>query len=390
MLGQMNYLSPQGIKKIDDYTIELGLNRPSLSVAYDISNYPGLVLPKGFGGDLTTEPIGTGPFLMKEYIPGQRARMVRREGYWRKGADGNPLPYLDEIVIVDLGDDRSAELAALRAGQIDTTIAPTVQMWQQLQKDPNFNITSLPTGASRILRVRADVKPWSDNRVRQALKYCHNRQKILATAVSNQGTIGNDSHVAPGVPDSSGLVAPYPFDPAKAKQMLADAGYPNGIKMEVTLPSAWPDAMAYIQTLKEDAAPGGFDISLNTVTTTQYWDKWLDLEVGVTWWAHRPLATMMLALAYTRDSTGKMVPWDETHWVDDEFDSVLSKAQQTLDLAERKKLVQRLEEIQKERGSICSPYYSNVWAIVNKRIKGVRPSKEEYALYHEAWVDPKA
>ena len=200
---------------------------------------------------------------MKEYVPGERCRLTKREGYWRMGEDGNPLPYLDEIVFVQLGDDPAAWQTALKSGQVEMIVEPPVTVWEGVKDDPTFTIISTPTAATRTLRVRVDQDPWKDNKVRQALKHCHNREKILALALRDQGVIGNDSHVAPAQGEYVPL-EPFPFDTAKSMALLKEAGVTTPVKVEINVASDWPESMAYAQALKEDAVAGGFDITLKT------------------------------------------------------------------------------------------------------------------------------
>jgi peptide/nickel transport system substrate-binding protein len=283
-----------------------------------------------------------------------------------------------------LGEDRSADLSAYQSGQVDTILEPNVAIWEALKDDAKTTIVATPTTATRVLRLRVDQEPWTKNEVRQAIKMCHNREKILALALQGQGTIGNDSHVAPSCPEYVEL-APYPFDTAKAKELLATAGYPNGVTVELTVASDWPESMAYAQALKEDAAAAGFTINLKPMPATQYWDGWTDFNFGITWWAHRPMATMLLPQAYIAGSDGKPVPWNETRWVDQEFMDILKQAEATLDLTKRKEFVAKLEQIQKERGSIATPFFMNVWKVYDKKFQGIEPSPEEYAIFYETW-----
>jgi peptide/nickel transport system substrate-binding protein len=323
---------------------------------------------------------------MAEYVPAERCKLVARKDYWRNGEDGKPLPYLDEIQMVQLGEDRSADLAALKSGQVDMIVEPPVSVWEALKADDKYQVDATPTSATRTLRMRVDQDPWTDNKVRQALKYCHNREKILAVALQGQGVIGNDSHVAPAHPEYVDI-APFPFDTAKAKALLAEAGHADGVTVELVVPSDWPESMAYAQALKEDAAAGGFTINLKTMPASQYWDGWTEWNLGITWWAHRTLAPMLLPQAYIADADGKPVPWNETRWVDEEFSKILKEAEATLDLAKRRELVGKLEEIQKERGSICTPFWMNVWKIYDKKFHAVIPSPEEYAIFYETWKE---
>ena len=281
---------------------------------------------------------------MKEFVPSERAHLVKRAGYWRNGVDGNPLPYLDEVTMLHIGDDPTTWISALDGGQIEMIAEPPVTVWQSAKDNANYTIVSTPTSATRVLRVRADQKPWTDVNVRMALKLCHNRDKILALALQGQGVEGNDSHVAPAMAEYT-EIDKIPFDTAKAKQLLATAGYPNGVNVELTVASDWPESMAYAQALKEDAAAGGFNITLKTMPATQYWDGWTDFNMGITWWSHRPLAEMVLNVAYTADAKGVPVKWNESHWVDPDFEKLLTQANGTNDLTARTAIVAQIETL---------------------------------------------
>lgn len=386
LLGSLSYLDPNGQEKIDDTTIVCHLKSPTIYLPEHLFSYPALIVPQEFGGDISREPIGTGAFTIAEYVPGERCRLAARKDYWRTGRDGKPLPYLDEILLVQLGEDRSADLAALQTGQVDTIIEPTVAVWEALKNEPKYEILSTPTSATRTLRLRVDQDPWTDHRVRQALKLCQDRPKILAVALQNQGTIGNDSHVAPAHPEYM-EIAPFPFDVARSKALLAEAGLKDGVTVELAVSSDWPESLAFAQVLKEDAAAGGFTINLKTMPASEYWDGWTEWNMGITWWSHRSLAPMTLPLAYIANADGEPVPWNESRWVDEEFSAILKEAEATLDLSKRKELVGRLEQIQRDRGSVLIPFFMNVWKIYDKKFHGIVDSPEEYAIFYETWKE---
>jgi len=132
---------------------------------------------------------------------------------------------------------------------------------------------------------------------------------------------------------------------------------------------------------------GGFTINLKPMPASQYWDGWTEWNMGITWWAHRPLAPMLLPQAYIADDTGTPVAWNETRWVDQEFSDILKQAEGTLDLTKRRELVGKLEEIQKDRGSICTPFFMSVWKIYDKKLHDVIPSPEEYAIFTSTWKE---
>ncbi len=386
MFGAMSYMDYSGVEKTDDYTVTLHLKSASIFIPEHLAQYAAGIVPNNFGGDITKEPVGTGAFTMEEYVVGERCRLKARADYWRNGEDGKPLPYLDEIVMVQLGEDRSADLSAYQSGQVDTILEPNVAIWEALKDDAASTIVATPTTATRVLRLRVDQEPWTKNEVRQALKHCHNREKILALALQGQGTIGNDSHVGQANPEYVDI-APYPFDVAKSKELLATAGFPDGVTVEMSVASDWPETMAYAQALKEDALAGGFTINLKPMPATEYWNVWTTANMGVTWWSHRTLAPMTLAVAYTADAEGKPGAWNESGWVDQEFSDILTQAIGTLDVEKRKELVGKLEVIQKERGSICLPFFMSVWKIYKKNVHAIEPTPDEYAIFYETWKD---
>ena len=113
----MSYLTgPQDVEQVDEYTVRLHLTEGKISIPEDLFQYPALVMHRNFEGDFTQQPIGTGEFTLEEYTEGERAILKRRDDYWRNGADGQPLPYLDEITYVSMAKD--AAVAAVQGGQV--------------------------------------------------------------------------------------------------------------------------------------------------------------------------------------------------------------------------------------------------------------------------------
>lgn len=386
--GLMSYMDANGIEKVDDYTVRLNLNRPEIGVPEHLFHYPAMMLNhRTFQGDFIKAPHGTGPYTLDTYKVGERVLLKARKDYWQKGADGQPLPYLDEMEFIDMGEDPAAWMAAIKGGQVDyldlgDNVSP--DFYNGLKDDPNVVVAGLPTGICRVLRMRVDMDPWKDNRVRMALKLCQNREKILKLAYFGQGVLGADFHVYPKHPEYCEKPIPA-YDPAKAKQLLAEAGYPNGLDIKLAVGSGWPDIVAYAQILKEDAAAAGFRITVDAMPNSQYWDKWTEVDLGVTPWTHRPLGTMILNLAYTADDQGKPVPWNESRWVDEEFTRLLKQANSTIDVEKRRAIMCQLEQIQMERGSIGIAWWMNIWTIYRKNVQGIPGHPTLYMLFNEVW-----
>jgi peptide/nickel transport system substrate-binding protein len=389
ILGLMSYLQPTGIEKVDDHLVRLHLDVPEIAVPEHLFHYPGQVVHHSFEGDLVAQPIGTGAFTLEEYAVGERAVLKRRDDYWAMGEDGQPLPYLDEIIYIDQGEDQTAAISALKAGQIDHIYDVQPATWEALKDEEGITVDAVGTARTRILRMRVDKEPWTDERVRKALKLVQQRQKILDLAYFGEGLIGQDHHVSPVHPEYAEVPTPE-YDPEQAKALLADAGYPDGLDVELAIGTGWPDVVSYGETLKEDAAAGGFNITLNTMPNSQYWELWTEVDLGITPWTHRPLGTMVLNLAYVCDAEGEPVPWNETRWCDEEFSEKLTQANGTLDVDERREIMKELEEIQMERGSIGNAYFFKTWFIFADKLKNLHAHPTVYDLWNEVWIDPEA
>ncbi|MEZ4709276.1 MAG: ABC transporter substrate-binding protein [Caldilineaceae bacterium] len=383
MLGLLSYLDGMNsVEKVDDYTIKMHLTSGNIGVPEHLFHYPAIVLHRNFEGDYIKQPIGTGPFTLAEYNQDERAVLKARSDYWRMGEDGNPLPYLDEIVYVNL--DKDATVAAMLGGQVDSIYNPGPSQWQATKDSPDFNVIPASTAQTIVLRVRVDLEPWDDNRVRTALKMCQDREKILQLAYFGQGDLGIDAHVAPVHPAYAEKPIPA-YDPDGAKALLEEYAAEKGIELPLAVTLATKNDQAepeMAQALKELAAPAGFDITLDITEPGGYWDRWTEVDLGLTSWTHRPLDTMVLPLAYTEAAIGN---WNETRWTDEEFETLLRQAEGTLDVEARREIMSQLEDIMQERGPIGISHWRSVWNITRNNFENVKAHPTSYDLLYDVW-----
>jgi peptide/nickel transport system substrate-binding protein len=381
------FLTIDNVEVKDKYTVLLHLDNPKLDVPESLFHYPAQILHPSFDGDISSgKNAGTGPMTLAEFKVGERAKTVRREGYWQKGADGKPLPYVDAIEHIDLGNDQTAAVSALQAGQIDNIYDPRVDTFLALRNDSKIKVYPIGSSQVRVLRFRVDLDPWKNNDVRLAVKKVQNRQKILDQAYFGEGLLGHDTHASPVHPEWAPIDVPA-YDPDGAKALLTKAGQ-EGLSFKISVGTGWTDIVAYIENLAEDAKAAGINIELDTMPNNAYWDLWTETPVGVTPWTHRPLAVMVLPLAYIAGPDGKPVAWNESRWVDEEFTKLLLQAQGTLDVEARRAIMEKLEVIQRDRGSIGIAWWQNVWEVWNPAFQGVQPHPTAYNLWRDVWYDP--
>ncbi len=381
------FLTIDDVEVVDDYTINLNLAKPLLAVPEQLFHYPACIMHPSFDGDITSgNNPSTGPMTLKEFVVGERVVLERRDGYWQMGADDEPLPYLDGMEFIDLGEDQTAAVAALLGGQIDRIYDVSPDSFLALSNDDRVAVAGVGTAATRVLRFRVDQAPWDDNRVRSAVKMCQNRESILNAAYYGEGIAGYDTHISPVHPAWAPMDLPE-YDPEGAKALLAEAGQED-LEFSISVGTGWSDIVAYAETLQQDAKAAGINITLDTMPNSAYWDLWTETPVGITTWAHRTLAVMLLPLAYINDAEGNPVPWNESRWHDDEFAEILAVAQGTADVEARRELYADLQRIQQERGSIGVAYFINRWATYNPGFQGIEAHPTDYNLHREVWYDP--
>ncbi len=361
------------VEKVNSHTVRLNLNRAELAIPENLYNYPTAIVHRRFsdeGGNLAKNPVGTGPFELKEYRVGRKAVLAKRNprDYWGQAV------LLDGITYSDHGDEATAGLAARASGQVDTMQEAFVEQLDVIARISGARIYETATAQTGVARMQMDQKPFDDVRVRTAVRICQDHKRLLELAYRGRGAEGQDHHVAPIHPEYAPMPTPKQ-DYARAKRLLAEAGYKNGIELKIDVKKEPPWELAIAQTLAEMCKPAGIRIKINVMPNAQYWGIWDKTPFGFTAWTHRPLGVMVLNLAYRSG-----VPWNESHYNNPAFDKELDVAGSILDIDERRKHMAKLQKILQDDGVIAQPLWRSVFTASNSRVKGlvVHPT-----LYHQ-------
>jgi peptide/nickel transport system substrate-binding protein len=368
------------VEVIDENTIKFNLKQAALAMPENFYNYPTAIVHKGFGkdydADLSKNPIGTGPCKLADFAIGEKA-ILKKDRDWWAGAF-----HLDEIHYYDHGEDTTAWIAALASQQVDMVYRVPNDSIETVKALDFVDVHEATTAQTAVMRFRVNQKPFDNPKVRQAIAACMDHGEILSKAFKGLGQIAENHHVCPIHPEYAAL-PPMKRDIEKAKKLLADAGYPDGITVEIangdTEGSWMTDACAIF---KNQAAPAGITININKMPANQYWEVWDKAPWGYTAWTHRPLGTMVLGLAYRAG-----VPWNETAYDNPAFDAALDDAEGTLDVNERKKKVAICEKIIQDDAIIPQPFWRSVFKASNKRVKGFQTHPTLYHQFQDVWLD---
>jgi peptide/nickel transport system substrate-binding protein len=359
------------IQKVDDFTVRLNGKSAQLAVPEQLFHYPLLILDPAENGEFKVGSNGTGAFTLTANEVGRKQVLkARKEGYWGGG------PYLDQIEFIDLGDDPAASVSALASKQVDGLYGADIVQLEALQKIPHVQMYQVATAYTATARMQP-VKPFDDKRVRQAMRYAIDSNAVLQIAHRGLGQPGEHHHVSAVHPEYAKL-APLQRDVARAKKLLAEAGYPNGIDVEIVCrpQPAWE--LLAVQTMVEQWKEAGIRVKINVMPSTQYWEVWTKVPFGFTTWAHRPLGIMSLALAYRSGGS-----WNESKYSNPEFDRLLNQAEGTIDVASRRETMARLEAILQDDGPIVQPVWRAIFTFLDKRVQGFRLHPTLYIFGHQ-------
>lgn len=220
---------------LDQYTVEFRLFQPYTPILYRLatSSAAWILSPKSiekYGNDpalFGRNPVGTGPFIFKEWKVGERIELVRNPNYWQNG-----LPYLDGIVFSVVSEDVS-RVNQVRAGDADIMYNPPPALLPALEQDPRLQLKTIPTVRVIYIGLNSRQAPLNDLRVRQALNYAVDKEKLCKVIMRDMARPSDSplSSITYGYVPTGG----YPYDPQKARQLLKEAGYSN-LKLELITP----------------------------------------------------------------------------------------------------------------------------------------------------------
>ncbi|OGP56613.1 MAG: hypothetical protein A2V65_08640 [Deltaproteobacteria bacterium RBG_13_49_15] len=259
----------RGIEKIetpDDVTLVVTLKDVDALFIAHMAEGDAVMLPMKGYENAASGPVGTGPFKFVQWVRGDRVEMVRNDKYW------NPaLPYLDKVTYKFIGDV-SAQIAALKAGDIDVIgyIAAPEQA-SEMGKDQRFKVFAGTTTGEVIMSTNNKKKPFDNKLVRQAMAFAIDRKAVINLVMFGYGTpIG--SHWSPSTPYYKDLTGKFAYNPKKAKELLAQAGYPNGFEATIKLPAIYSYSRRAGEVITDMLGQVGIKLKIEVVE----WGYWLD------------------------------------------------------------------------------------------------------------------
>ncbi|MFC1465991.1 MAG: ABC transporter substrate-binding protein [Candidatus Brachytrichaceae bacterium NZ_4S206] len=370
------------IETPDDYTVIIKTEKPFAPLLAVLADRTIAIVNKDFveanGGKMDNVADGTGPFKLKEWVPNTRTVLEKNPDYFIPGQ-----PLLDEVIYQPIPDD-TARSTAVRTGTVDFIEYAPPKDLELLRSDSNIVITGEGNNNVRFLAFNTTVKPFDNPKVRQAIAWAVDREAVLQAAVNGAGT---PLYAGPFLPSFwPGLQEPvFTRDLEKAKQLLAEAGYPDGftakLKNTPTYSFLGNAGIAVQEQLKE--------IGINLEIESLEWSVFLKDYLGKNFEAvvsgysgfadpHTPLDG-----TYVTGRQNNFMSYSNP-----KFDELVAQGAQETDQAKRAEIYREAQRILLEDSPMVFLYAANEYEAMQSYVKGyVHYLNGSHVSFRQVWLD---
>jgi peptide/nickel transport system substrate-binding protein len=379
--GLKGVLEPGGTKAVDANTVECTLANANGNFPYLVSvfNAQTVITPADYvvGTTLDKRPDGTGAWILKSYDPATSAKFERNPDWW---GGKTPLDSMEWLFFDEVGP----MVTAYQGQQVDAIIQFSVLAGSALFDDPGFNVIATRTATHRQVWMRTTSGAFADKRVRQALAYTFDRDKMIEQLFRGRADVGNDHVIAPSYAYFDASVPQRTRDIAKAKQLLADA---SASDLRVTLHAPVAQEIKDLATLiQSNAKEAGItvDVEMESLDTF-YGSQWCPpadadwnptdppcvnaSEFGIVDYGHRATPDVFLNAALKTKGI-----WNSSQYSSAEFDAAFTEFQTAVGVDAQKVACKKIETILNEDVPIGVPYFYNYLGGSSKEFTGIYSS----------------
>jgi peptide/nickel transport system substrate-binding protein len=344
----------KNVKILDKYTLRVPMTRPNASFPAQLYGGYDFIVPVGFD---PKAPIGTGPFKFKSWTPGVQSVFVRNENYWKA-----PLPYIDELTIIEFSDGTS-QANALISKTVDAIGNIPLALAKSLPTNPGIVILDSKSAAYNPITMRVDTHPFNDVRVRQAMRLLVNRREMVDIAYDGYAVVGNDVFGLADPNYDRSLVRNQDLD--QAKSLLRAAGQSDLTVNLVTSPIS-NGVVETAEAFAQQAKQIGVTVNVTNLPTTSFYGPgYLQRAFSQDIWYP---STYLVLVA--QETLGPGAPFNETHFNDPTYNKLYAEANATLDPAKERDIVHEMMKIDFDTGGLIIASFNNNLDAHSDHVKG--------------------
>ena len=339
---------------VDSHTVQLNTSAPDITIIAGMADYPAAIVHSSHNpDDMMGTAVGTGPYKPESLEVGVKGVIVRNEGHDWWGYAAGKGAYLDRFEFIDYGTDPSSWVAAVEADEVDA-VWDVDGEFIEIMAGLGMAQSTVASGATIVIRANQETEPkYADKRVRQALAMAVDNNVCLELGLNNIGITADNHHAGPMHPEYDPSVGRLPYDPAKARALMEEAGMMDFEHEVISIDGGYrKDTTDAVAAQLRDA---GFKIKRTILPGSTFWNDWAKYPYSSTNWNHRPLATQVWGLAYRSGEA-----WNEFGWNNPEFDALLAEANSLADADTRRAVAGKCQALIVEEGVTIQPYFRSL------------------------------
>lgn len=334
-IAKSYFASVEAIEVKDPTTVVFKLKTADAAFIANTASAYASIVPSG-STDLTKDAIGTGPFKLEKSEPGQYVLLKKNPDYFNKD-----LPKVETIKF-QIMKDEAERLAAIRSGKIDisTISADSAKL---LEGKPGVQVKNYQSLEYSYLGINVNKKPFDNPKVREAISYAVDRNQIVQTVWKGEAALTGP--IAPAITNWALDTASYPTyktDVEKAKQLLAEAGFPNGFETQIETAATYPDMVETAQVIQQQLKAIGINAKINQLEWGNYIEVWKSKDMNLMVGRNTSGVDADRSMRFFFASTGSANVWNYSNPA---YDELVEKALGTVDQAERKKLYEQAQTL---------------------------------------------
>lgn len=369
-----------GVDIVDEHTVNIHTDGPDALLLARMSELFGVMLPPQYIAEVGDEgfnahPIGTGPWKFVEWVKNERIVLEAFENYWQ-GA-----PEVDRLVLRPISEPAS-RIASLITGEVDLIDAVPYVLIPQLEAYDNIDVQ--PVGTARVFFIVLDVTkpPFDDVRVRQALNYALDVKSIIAGVARGQAQ-AVATVIVPGSTGYDPSIEPYPYDPKRARELLAEAGYPDGIKVAFdSFTGSIADHATLAEAIAGQISDAGFNTELNIYDNSVFGPMRANLDTAPMYaysYGNWALDVAAIIASLNQGHTGY-------YYKSAEVDDLIDQANQAVDPTERNAILSKIQQIFKDDAPYAYLYQHTAVYAKSARLN-FTPREDEIMRFYPLSVD---
>ncbi len=371
----LSSIDPNNITVMDPQTVRLNLTSPDSTIAEQFGQYYNGMVPVGYSRKGPLKWVGTGPFKTTSFNPGQQSVHVRNPNYWRTGQ-----PYFDQVTVIDFPSP-TAQVNALLSGQVDAmTDIPFAQI-DVAKSNGGLAILITQGGGWLPLCMAIDMPPFTDNRVRQAMRLIVDRKAMLEQVLSGYGRVANDLF-SPFDACYTSSLPQREQDIDKAKSLLKQAGM-DGTTFDLHTTNGAAGMVDSANIFAAQAKDAGITVNVHN-DPNYYGNQYLKLAFSVDFWGTRNYLPQVSNSMLPAGPPYK-APYNETHWPPtsgpgSNYIDLYKQARSEVDPGKRCDIIHEMQTLEYNYGGYIIPFFNNLVDSYSSKVSGFVPGKSTQNL----------